>query len=114
MISIRRASLFPVVFHFAYSQNTLNLLNVEMEHCTHAYKRSYTRMLLNECLHYVELLMPMLRVSKDGDLEVIGTIDEGIYDFDVVAVDYGPDSSTLLKARSKVSPKVKETYDDLP
>lgn len=50
--------------------------------------------------------MPTLRVSQDGDLEVIGNIDEGIYDFDVVAVDYGPGSSTLLKARSKVSPKV--------
>lgn len=50
--------------------------------------------------------MPMLRVNKDGDLEVIGNIDEGVYDFDVVAVDYSPGSSTLLKARSKVSPKV--------
>lgn len=50
--------------------------------------------------------MPMLRVNKDGDLEVIGNIDEGIYDFDVVAVDYSPGSSTLQKARSKVGPEI--------
>jgi len=43
-----------------------------------------------------------IRVSKYGDLEVIGKIDEGFYDFDVVAVDYGPNSSTRLKAKSKV------------
>jgi hypothetical protein len=45
----------------------------------------------------------MLRVSEDGDLEIIGVIDEGTYNFDVVAADFGPNSSTVLKARSRVT-----------
>lgn len=48
-------------------------------------------------------LWPKLRVSKDGELEIIGVIDEGSYNFDVVAVDFGPNSSTVLNARSRVN-----------
>jgi len=43
-----------------------------------------------------------LRVTDDGELEVLGNIDEGYYSFDIVAVDYGPNSTTVLKDRSKV------------
>ncbi|XP_025420336.1 uncharacterized protein LOC112690522 isoform X2 [Sipha flava] len=58
----------------------------------------------NYSLEYVpDHLWPMLRVSEDGDLEIIGVIDEGTYNFDVVAADFGPNSSTVLKARSRVN-----------
>jgi len=43
-----------------------------------------------------------LRVTDDGELEILGNIDEGSYSFDIVAVDYGPNSTTVLKDRSKV------------
>lgn len=48
-------------------------------------------------------LWPKLRVSKEGDLEIIGVIDEGTYYFNIVAEDFGPNSSTVLKARAKVA-----------
>ncbi|XP_026807790.1 uncharacterized protein LOC113550256 [Rhopalosiphum maidis] len=57
----------------------------------------------NYSLEYVpEPLLTKLRVNDDGELEVLGSIDEGYHSFDVVAVDYGPNSTTILKARSKV------------
>lgn len=44
-----------------------------------------------------------MRIDHNGDLEVIGNIDEGFYCFDVVAVDNSPNSSTVpLKAVAKV------------
>lgn len=50
----------------------------------------------------LEPLLTKLRITDDGELEVLGNIDEGYYNFDVVAVDYGPNSTTVLKDRSKV------------
>jgi len=50
----------------------------------------------------LEHLLSKLRVNNNGLLEVIGNIDEGFYNFDVVAVDHGPNSSTILKAKSIV------------
>lgn len=58
----------------------------------------------NYSLEYVpEQLLTKLRVSDDGELEVLGNIDEGYYNFDIVAVDFGPNSMTVLKATSKVN-----------
>ncbi|XP_027842981.2 uncharacterized protein LOC114124021 [Aphis gossypii] len=58
----------------------------------------------NYSLEYVpEQLLTKLRVSDDGELEVLGNIDEGHYNFDIVAVDFGPNSTTVLKATSKVN-----------
>lgn len=57
----------------------------------------------NYSLEYVpEHLLTKLRVTDDGELEVLGNIDEGYYSFDIVAVDYGRNSTTVLKDRSKV------------
>ncbi|XP_025202436.1 cadherin-87A-like [Melanaphis sacchari] len=57
----------------------------------------------NYSLEYVpEQLLIRLRISDDGELELLGNIDEGYYIFDVVAVDYSPNSTSILKARSKV------------
>jgi len=50
----------------------------------------------------LEQLLTKLRVSDDGELEILGNIDEGYYNFDIVAVDFGPNSTTILKAISKV------------
>ncbi|XP_022177630.1 uncharacterized protein LOC111038715 [Myzus persicae] len=58
----------------------------------------------NYTLEYVpEQLLTKLRITDDGELEVLENIDEGFYSFDVVAVDYGPNSTTVLKDRSKVN-----------
>lgn len=48
-------------------------------------------------------LLTKLRVNNNGDLEIIGNINEGFYDFEVLAVDYDPNTSTVLRAKSKVS-----------
>jgi len=41
-------------------------------------------------------------MNKDGDLEIIGYIEEGFYNFDIVASDFDPESSTVLTDTSKV------------
>lgn len=50
----------------------------------------------------LEELLTKLRINKDGDLEVIGYIEQGFYNFDVVASDFGINSSIVLNATSKV------------
>ncbi|VVC25193.1 Cadherin,Cadherin-like,Cadherin conserved site [Cinara cedri] len=61
----------------------------------------------NYSLEYLpDQLLSNLRISRDGDLEVIGNIIEGFYSFDVVAVDFSPNhksSSAVLKTKSRVN-----------
>ncbi|CAI6348183.1 unnamed protein product [Macrosiphum euphorbiae] len=92
--------------HKAKEKNSNNLDGLEFEKQPendkyfskneYSFKGNYT-------LEYVpEQLLTKLRVTDDGELEVMGNIDEGYYSFDIVAVDYGPNSTTVLKDRSKV------------
>ncbi|KAL5243981.1 hypothetical protein ACI65C_011391 [Semiaphis heraclei] len=90
----------------AKEKNTDNMVGLEFEkqpeNDKYISKNEYS-FKGNYSLEYVpEPLLTKLRITDDGELEVLGNIDEGYYNFDVVAVDYGPNSTTALKDRSKV------------